>query len=168
MATPGHDAGKKPQAAAAAAGKSAAAAAAAASAAATNAASTVASGTLQLNCAGLLIGDTVARYSWSCSPSMAAAAVAAEVVGCSNNSATSGTAALASCQSFFINDKHQQQQQPGAGQQGLFAHHGMPKESKAVMQPPSGGLDKWLGSAEMHLQVSLGCCLLCSSYRTKL
>lgn len=154
------EAAKKAAAPAAAAGKAAAAAAPPPS---------VASGTLQLNCAGLLVGNTAARYSWRSEATAVSvtaalgqpqqvpqpeAAAAQDAVPASISSGTA-TAALARCQST---GKQQQQPvcpaSPPAANSSLSCNSASCKpQRKAVQQPPGGNLQEWLGEANMQLQV---------------
>lgn len=92
----------------------------------------VAYGALKLNCAGLLVGDTAATYGWtqSCTNTSSAAAQAVGV----------GTTLGTTQASIELN------------QSGVPAVSKC-KKSKSVIQPPSGTLASWLGSAEVQLHV---------------
>lgn len=123
---PASDAAKKPAGAAAAAGGAKGPPAPAA----------VATGTLLVNCAGLLTGDTSAAYLWGKPPPAAAVQDAASREG----SAATAAGAVAGV--------HAPAQQAAAaataGQAGKF---------KWEVQAPNGTLPEWLESAEAQVQV---------------
>lgn len=113
-------------------GKKAASSAPAKGAAAAAVTTPIAAGTLQLNCAGLLVGDSSATYSWTqpritTSPAAEQAAVTEHTLqSLQQGTWTNSTADVSSV---------------GCNKQ------------KLVMQPPSGNLASWLGSAEMLMTV---------------
>lgn len=86
----------------------------------------VASGTLTVQCAGLLAGDTSAVYRWGSLPPAAAVQDPAAL-----GEAAAGAAAAVAAG-------------PKPGQEGCF---------KWSMQPPTGTLLDWLEAAEVQLQV---------------
>jgi hypothetical protein len=92
----------------------------------------VASGTLTVQCAGLLAGDTSTVYRWGSLPPAAAEVQEPAASG----EATAGAAAAATAAAA---------PKPPAGQEGCF---------KWGMQPPTGTLLDWLEAAEVQLQVS--------------
>lgn len=97
-----------------------------------------ASGTLVVDCAGLLAGDTTAAYCWGKLPPAAAAAqdAAGRDAAGAAGAATAGSAPT--------------QQVPTAAAAGL----GQVARYKWHMQAPSGTLLDWLDSAEVQVQVS--------------
>jgi hypothetical protein len=90
-----------------------------------------ATGTLLVNCAGLLVGDTSAAYLWGKPPPAAAVQDAASREG-------SAAAAVA------VASVHAPVQQAAAGQTAKF---------KWQVQAPNGTLQEWLESAEVQVQV---------------
>lgn len=154
-AAAGADAGtKKPtpaSAAGAAAGVKGSGAAAAAAAAAV-AAATVASGTLVVNCAGLLTGDSSATYSWGKPMPPALAAHAQEVAGSTPPFAADldTTAHAPAAAADAVSAPSAQQGTPA---DAAAAQH--KQRFKWSVQPPSGALQDWLESAEVELKVCL-------------
>jgi hypothetical protein len=127
---------------------------------------------LQLNCAGLLVGDTAACYTWRSSDTAAALAQQVRLLealspaadaapAAASSSATTPAAELARYQLIG----KQGQQAPAVGSPASPAAGSAPRtgvsckqQRKAVQQPPGGNLDEWLGAADMQLQVGLDVC----------
>lgn len=119
-------ASKKPGAAAAGGAKTAVAGVAAPA---------VAAGTLLVNCAGLLAGDTAATYQWG-TPSPAAT---------DQGQATAAAPSVDGCGPLTKQLPKLQQQQAATYDTRRF---------KWTTQPPSNSLQDWLASAEVHVQVT--------------
>jgi hypothetical protein len=94
-----------------------------------------ATGTLLVNCAGLLAGDTSASYLWVNPQPAAAVHDAASREGSAPGPAAAATA--------FVS-VHAPVQQAVEGQSGKF---------KWQVQAPTGTLQEWLESAEVQVQV---------------
>lgn len=115
----------------------------------------VASGTLQLNCAGLLVGDTAAQYSWSrkATAPLAQQLLLPEAVIALGAATADIDTSKTSCALARHQSLEKQDQQACPASPPVKSSTPCQQHRKAAQQPPGGNLEDWLGEAHVQLQV---------------